>query len=99
MTEETNQQLDLAWAEAVEWTARRLNLKTMTPKRAGSKLRYNVWKAAKDEPKDFWSRHLPLAFKIKNEATALDTDIEVAEAPGVAELERWLESAIAESQK
>ena len=90
----------LTWCRAVIWASEHMHETSMSAKKAGSKLRFSMWKAAQDYPKELLMQLAPKALQIldRNKDDGSTAEATASERKSVAELRELLAGAIEESK-
>jgi len=98
-TEIVEYQATLSWCRAVLWAAENMHVKKMTRKEAGSDLKYSMWHAAQDYPKELLVQLVPKALAyIERQSGAEEFEAEGAEKEGIEKLEELLREALREAE-
>lgn len=88
----------LKWAEACLWASEHLD-ERMTRAKAGSGLRYAVWKQAKADLPNFLGSILPRTMQIldRHQSKEIDDVVERAEVKSIEQLQKILQRAVREA--
>lgn len=89
------------WARAVMWALKNISRKGMTPSKAGSRLRYSLWRIGREDEGRFSCSMVPKALDIIEKAKAAQAAAGLVDTPeevAVKEIDELIEAAIEEAK-